>query len=164
MGNTQGCSAIKVLDTNPPGSSGNNPKVMPSLPVPGTLKKRPFEALDVARQLLAQFGLPEKEGLAYLKLVETGGMSHEDIAGSLGLTGEDVSSLVKSMIERGLAIESSRDPSSLIPLHPRMVLTNLFKMYEKEVVSSLRERRTTVDRLVVLLIPVYEETESRNKG
>jgi len=45
-----------------------------------------------------------------------------------------------------------------------MVLTNLFKMYEKEVVSSLRERRTTVDRLVVLLIPVYEETESRKKG
>ena len=134
------------------------------MPVPGTLKKRPFEALDVARQLLAQFGLPEKEGMAYLKLVETGGMKHEEIAGSLGLTAGDVSPLVKSMIARGLAIESSRDPSSLIPLHPRMVLTNLFKIYEKEVVGSLRERRTTVDKLVILLIPVYEETESRKKG
>jgi len=134
------------------------------LPVPGTLKKRPFEALDVARQLLAQFGLPEKEGMAYLKLVETGGMKHEEIAGSLGLTAGDVSPLVKSMIARGLAIESSRDPSSLIPLHPRMVLTNLFKIYEKEVMGSLRERRTTVDKLVILLIPVYEETESRKKG
>ena len=164
MGNTQGPTAIKVLDTNPPVRSGNNPKVMLSLPVPGTLKKRPFEALDVARQLLAQFGLPEKEGMAYLKLVETGGMKHEEIAGSLGLTAGDVSPLVKSMIARGLAIESSRDPSSLIPLHPRMVLTNLFKIYEKEVVGSLRERRTTVDRLVILLIPVYEETESRKKG
>ena len=134
------------------------------MPVPGTLKKRPFEALDVARQLLAQFGLPEKEGLAYLKLVETGGMKHADIAGSLGLAAGEVSPLVKSMIARGLAIESSQDSSSLIPLHPRMVLTNLFKIYEKEVVGSLRERRTTVDRLVVLLIPVYEETESRKKG
>jgi sugar-specific transcriptional regulator TrmB len=137
---------------------------MLSLPVPGTLKKRPFEALDVARQLLAQFGLPEMEGLAYLKLVETGGMKHEDIAGSLGLAAEEVSTLVKSMIARGLAIESSRDRSTLVPLHPRMMLTNLFKIYENEVVSSLRERRTTVDRLVVLLIPVYEETESRKKG
>jgi hypothetical protein len=164
VGNTEGLTAIKVLDTNPPVRSGNNPKVMPSLPVPGTLKKRHFETLDVARQLLAQFGLPEKEGLAYLKLVETGGMKHEDLGGSLGLAAEEVSPLVKSMIARGLAIESSRDPSSLIPLHPRMVLTNLFKIYEKEVVGSLRERRATVDRLVVLLIPVYEEMESRKNG
>ena len=134
------------------------------MPVPGTLKRRPFEALDVAQQLLAQFGLPEKEGLAYLKLVETGGMKGEDMAGTLGLAAGEAAPLVKSMIARGLAIESSQDRSSLIPLHPRMVLTNLFKIYEKEVVSGLRERRTTVDRLVVLLIPVYEETESRKKG
>src|SRR5215831_466670 len=133
------------------------------MPVPGTLKRRPFEAAEIARQLHAQFSLPENECLAYLKLVETGGMTQRDLQGSLALGEEDVSTLVKSMITRGLIIESTGDATNLIPLHPRMMLTNLFKIYEGEVVRSLKERRATVDRVVALLIPVYEEMESRRK-
>jgi len=133
------------------------------MPVPGTLKRRPFEATEIARQLQTQFSLPENECLAYLKLVETGGLTQKDLQGSLALGEVDVSTLIKSMIARGLVIESTGNPTALIPLHPRMMLTNLFKIYEKEVVSSLRERRATVDRVVALLIPVYEEMESRKK-
>ncbi len=47
-------------------------------------------------------------------------------------------------------------------MHPRMTLTNLFKVYEKEVVLSLRERRATVDRVVNLLTPIYEERKVRD--
>ncbi len=38
-----------------------------------------------------------------------------------------------------------------------MMLTNLFKIYERDLVGALRERRATVDRVVNLLTPVYEE-------
>ena len=36
-------------------------------------------------------------------------------------------------------------------------MTNIFKLYEKEVVQGLRDRRATVDRVVILLTPIYEE-------
>ncbi len=66
------------------------------------------------------------------------------------------------MIGRGLIIEAPGTPRRFAPLHPRMTLTNLFKVYEKEVVLSLRERRATVDRVVNLLTPIYEERKVRD--
>jgi len=36
-------------------------------------------------------------------------------------------------------------------------MTNIFKIYEKDLVQSLRDRRATVDRVVNLLTPIYEE-------
>jgi len=41
-------------------------------------------------------------------------------------------------------------------------LTNIFKIYEKDLVQSLRDRRATVDRVVNLLIPIYEERKPNN--
>jgi sugar-specific transcriptional regulator TrmB len=67
------------------------------------------------------------------------------------------------MLRRGLIIEAIGVPKRYAPLHPRMTLTNLFKIYEKELVQSLRDRRATVDRVVNLLIPVYEERNSNGK-
>jgi hypothetical protein len=61
------------------------------------------------------------------------------------------------MIERGLIIVATGTPKRFAPLHPRMTLTNIFKIYEQGLVQSLRDRRATVDRVVNLLIPVYEE-------
>jgi len=45
-----------------------------------------------------------------------------------------------------------------------MTLTNLFKTYEKDVVQALRDRRVTVDRVVNLLIPVYEERKGKSSS
>jgi sugar-specific transcriptional regulator TrmB len=64
------------------------------------------------------------------------------------------------MLSRGLVIEAAGAPRRFAPLHPRMMLTNLFKIYEKEIVQTLRERRATVDRVVNMLIPVYEDRET----
>ncbi len=130
------------------------------MPVPGTLKRRPFDQHEIAVLLKAQFDLPENEALVYLKLVETREMGLESIANHMGMSMNDVAQITKSMLSRGLIIEAPGKTSTFIALHPRMMLTNLFKIYEKEIVSSLRERRATVDKVVVLLTPVFEERES----
>ena len=134
------------------------------MPVPGTLKKRPFDQHEVARLLKAQFSLPENEAMVYLKLVETHEMGLEGIAAHMGMSMNEIASITKSMLDRGLIIEAPGRPSTFIALHPRMMLTNLFKTYEKEVVGALRERRATVDKVVVLLTPVFEEREVRKES
>jgi sugar-specific transcriptional regulator TrmB len=133
------------------------------MPVPGSLKKRPFDHGEIARLLESQFSLPENEALAYLKLVETRNMSLEDIASSIGIGQTEASVLARNMVSRGLMIEAPGPGSTFIPLHPRMMLTNLFKIYEKDVVGALRERRATVDRVVNLLTPVYEERSGKKE-
>ena len=127
------------------------------MPVPGSLKKRPFDHDEIARLLQAQFSLPESETLAYLKLVETRDLALPDIAACLGISENDTSAVVRSMVSRGLIIEATGTPQRFVPLHPRMMLTNLFKVYEADVVKALRERRATVDRVVNILTPVYED-------
>src|SRR6266550_279176 len=109
------------------------------MPVPGSLRKMPVDEDQIAELLLRQFNLPR----------------------------EETKGLVASMIERGLIIEATGTPKRYAPLHPRMTLTNIFKIYEKDLVQSLRDRRATVDRVVNLLIPIYEERKphnSRTKG
>jgi len=71
---------------------------------------------------------------------------------------------MNSMLSRGLIIEASGTSKRYAPLHPRMILTNLFKTYEKDVVQALRDRRGTVDRVVNLLIPVYEERKGKSSS
>ncbi len=75
----------------------------------------------------------------------------------MSLTQKEAEALLERMVSRGLIIRSADSHSRFTPLHPRMTLTNIFKIYEKEVVQSLRDRRATVDRLVNLLTPIYEE-------
>ena len=84
-------------------------------------------------------------------------MTVEELAKVMSLTQKEAGSLLERMVSRGLIIHSAESHSKFTPLHPRMTLTNIFKMYEKEVVQSLRDRRATVDRLVNLLTPLYEE-------
>ncbi len=75
---------------------------------------------------------------------------------------DDVSKLVDRMMVKGLIIQATGTPRRYAPLHPRMTLTNIFKVYEKDLVQSLRDRRATVDRVVNLLTPIYEEREPKS--
>ena len=137
------------------------------MPVPGSLRKMPVDEEQIAELLSRQFNLPREETQAYLKLLDTSDLTIEQLAKELNLTGEGTKGLVASMIERGLIIEATGTPKRYAPLHPRMTLTNIFKIYEKDLVQSLRDRRATVDRVVNLLIPIYEErkpSNTRTKG
>jgi len=133
------------------------------MPVPGSLRRMPIDEGQIAELLSRQFNLPTEETRAYLKLLDTSDLTLEQLAKELKLTEEATTALVTSMLERGLIIEATGTPKRYAPLHPRMTLTNIFKIYEKELVQSLRDRRATVDRVVNLLIPVYEERKPNDE-
>ena len=130
------------------------------MPVPGSLKRRPIDEKNIAETLSSQFKVPNEEISAYLKLLDTSDLTLQQLSEKLAIDEDRASSLVSSMLSRGLIIEASGTPRRFAPLHPRMMLTNLFKILEKELVQTLRDRRATVDRVVNLLIPVYEERET----
>src|SRR5713101_9730097 len=111
------------------------------MPVPGSLRKMPIDEGQIAELLSRQFNLPREETQAYLKLLDTSDLTIEELAKELGLTNEASSALVARMIERGLIIEATGTPKRFAPLHPRMAVTNLFKIYEKEQIgrASCRE-------------------------
>ena len=132
------------------------------MPVPGSLKKRPIDQGEIAKLLLLKFSLPMEETIAYLKLLETTDMTLDQLSSTLAMSIENTGSIVGSMVMRGLVIERTGSPKRYSPLHPRMTLTNIFKVYEKELVQTLRDRRAAVDRVVNMLIPIYEERETRN--
>jgi sugar-specific transcriptional regulator TrmB len=121
----------------------------------------PVDEGQIAELLSRQFNLPREETQAYLKLLDTSDLTLEQLAKELNLTEEGTRALLASMIERGLIIEATGIPRRYAPLHPRMTLTNIFKIYEKDLVQSLRDRRATVDRVVNLLIPIYEERKPK---
>src|SRR5438445_2724456 len=113
------------------------------MPVPGSLRKMPVDEDQIAELLSRQFNLPREETQAYLKLLDTSDLTIEQLAKELNLTGEGTKGLVASMIERGLIIEAIGTPKRYAPLHPRMTLTNIFKIYEKDRVQSLQDRTAT---------------------
>jgi len=132
------------------------------VPVPGSLRRMPIDEDQIAELLSHQFNLPREQTQAYLKLLDTSDLTLEELAKEVKLSEGEARTLVASMLERGLIIEATGTPKRYTPLHPRMTLTNLFKVYEKELVQSLRDRRAIVDRVVNLLIPVYEERKPNN--
>lgn len=91
-----------------------------------------------------------------MRMLELGDLTSEELAKTLGMSTESSKSLLGRMKSRGLVIESA-ERAKFAPLHPRMSMTNLFKVFEKDLVQSLRDRRAAVDRVVNLLTPVFEE-------
>lgn len=131
------------------------------MPVPGSLKRRPVDESKVMQLLETQFSIHPIETKAYLRLLEGDDMTLHELAVSLGLSSEQTLALMERMVRSGVVIQAPGIETRFSPLHPRMTLTNIFKVYEKGVVDALRERRATVDRIVNLLIPIYEERKTR---
>jgi sugar-specific transcriptional regulator TrmB len=131
------------------------------MPVPGSLKRQPVNKSEIAQLLERQFNLPLLETQAYLAMLERRSVGVDELAETLDLQRDRTRDLLQKMIERGLIIQApggSKD--SFSALHPRMTMTNIFKIYEKDLVQSLRDRRATVDRVVNLLTPIFEEKKT----
>jgi len=131
------------------------------MPVPGSLKRRPVDEKELADLLERQFKIKTIETRAYLNLLEKNDMTLQELARVLDLPLEETQALAERMISSGLIIRATGPNVKFIPLHPRMTMTNIFKVYEKEVVDALRAHRATVDRVVNLLTPIYEERKVR---
>jgi sugar-specific transcriptional regulator TrmB len=130
------------------------------MPVPGSLKRQPIDMREIAQLLERQFNLPALETLAYLQMLERDSLGVDELAETLVLSKSETRELLQSMLSRGLVIQASESKEAFSPLHPRMTMTNIFKIYEKMVVQDLRDRRATVDRVVNLLTPIFDERKN----
>jgi sugar-specific transcriptional regulator TrmB len=130
------------------------------MPVPGSLKRQPIDKNDIAQLLERQFNLPKPETLAYLQMLERSNVGVDELAETLALSRSEARDLLQTMISRGLIIRAPGSEEAFSPLHPRMTMTNIFKLYEKMVVQNLRDRRATVDRMVNLLTPIFDERKN----
>jgi sugar-specific transcriptional regulator TrmB len=131
------------------------------MPVPGTLKRRPVDEKELVRLLEDQFKIRPLETQAYLRLLEGHDMTVHELGLALAIPLGEAEALMEGMISSGLVIRATGAEVRFAPLHPRMTMTNVFKVYEKEVVTALRDHRATVDRVVNLLMPIYEERKIR---
>jgi len=130
------------------------------MPVPGSLKRQPIDKNEIAQLLERQFNLPQLETLAYLQMLERTSVGVDELAETLALSRTEARDLLETMISRGLIIRAPGSEEAFSPLHPRMTMTNIFKIYEKMVVQNLRDRRSTVDRMVNLLTPIFDERKN----
>ena len=130
------------------------------MPVPGSLKRQPIDKNEIAQLLELQFNLPSLETRAYLQMLERSSVRVDELAETLALSTDKTKDLLQTMTARGLIIKAPRPRDAFSALHPRMTMTNIFKIYEKDLVQSLRERRATVDRVVNLLTPIYDERKT----
>ena len=131
------------------------------MPVPGILKKTAINEQELVKLLQDKFNIDPLVTRTYLRLVQYGEISLPDIAKMLDKRVEEVGDLLETMLSRGLVIKTAGTVSKYTALHPRMSMTNIFKVYEKELVQNLRDRRATLDRIVNLLTPVFEDRERK---
>lgn len=131
------------------------------MPVPGTLKKTTIDEQELVKLLQDKFSIDPLVTRTYLRLVQHGEISLPDIAKMLDKRTEEVEDLLETMLSQGLVIKAAGTVSKYTALHPRMSMTNIFKVYEKELVQNLRDRRAALDRVVNLLTPVFEDREAK---
>jgi sugar-specific transcriptional regulator TrmB len=134
------------------------------MPVPGSLRRRPVDEKELIELLERQFEIKPIETRAYLRLLEGHDMTLHELASALGIPLAETLALMERMLSSGLVIRATGSESRFVPLHPRMTMTNIFKVYEKRVVDTLRDHRATVDRVVNLLTPIYEERKIQPSG
>jgi sugar-specific transcriptional regulator TrmB len=127
------------------------------MPVPGSLKRRSVDEKELADLLERQFEIEPIETRAYMRLLAGRDMTLHELALALDIPVAETQALMERMLSSGLVIRATGAETMFAPLHPRMTMTNIFKIYEKRVVDALRDHRATVDRVVNLLIPIYEE-------
>jgi sugar-specific transcriptional regulator TrmB len=131
------------------------------MPVPSSLKRRPVDEKELANLLERQFGIKPLETRAYMRLLEGRDMTVHELALALDIPVAETQALMERMLSSGLVIRATSTETMFAPLHPRMTMTNIFKVYERRIVDALRDHRATVDRVVNMLIPIYEDRKVR---
>ncbi len=69
--------------------------------------------------------------------------------------------LADSLLSKGMLIRGAKG-RELLPVHPRLAVSNLFRIYEERMIAERKRRRLSVDRLTLELIPIYEKSKDTN--
>jgi sugar-specific transcriptional regulator TrmB len=109
----------------------------------------PFDEGEVEKQLVAEVGLGTQEARLYLKILQEGELPASSKAPGLS-----------RLVEKGMVILSG-DNSRFIPVHPRLAIANHYRSWRELMIKEMNDKRMRVDKLILRLIPVYEETAEK---
>lgn len=112
---------------------------------------------EIIKQMTTQLELTQEESELYLLLVGRRSMTIPEISRSLSISQGDMEEAAGALLRKGLIIEHPGTGRSYSALHPRMALSNVFKTFEADMMTKIRQKRTVADRLAAALIPIFEE-------
>ncbi len=112
---------------------------------------------EIIKQMTTQLELTQEESELYLLLVGRGSMTIPEISRSLSISQGDMEEAARALLRKGLIIEHPGTARSYSALHPRMALSNVFKTFEADMMTKIRQKRAVADRLAAALIPIFEE-------
>jgi sugar-specific transcriptional regulator TrmB len=107
---------------------------------------------DVIRRLGTEAGLTRSEAELYLKLLGDGYLPLSSRGGDL-----------EKLESEGMLILSG-DGKKYVPVHPRLAIANHYRTWRERMVREINDRRMSVDRLILELIPVYEAATDKRLG
>lgn len=111
---------------------------------PGSLVRDIHEALDI----------PAEEAELYVSTLIGGRCVPKD---------KETKALAESLSARGMLILDAKGRSYLA-VHPRMALSNLFRVYEERAARQRKEKRLLVDKLTLELIPLLPGESKRTNA
>lgn len=114
----------------------------------------PLEAMAV--ELEENLGLPLNEARVYLLLAENESLSAQEVGRKMQLDEGTLQATLDHLVSKGFTILQPGDSKRYVALHPRLALSNVFKIYQEQVIRQLRERRAAVDKLVYRMTPLFE--------
>lgn len=105
---------------------------------------------SILESLVKELELSRGEASLYLQALK------DKVLKVTGLAGEKAA--LSSLHARGMIVLAANGKDYL-PVHPRMALSNLFRAYEEKLVRQRKEKRLTVDKITLAVIPIYEESK-----
>ena len=115
----------------------------------------PRDPAVLARDIHEALEIPEEEAELYVSTLVEGRFVPKDAR---------TKAVAASLSARGLMILDAKGVSYLA-VHPRMALSNLFRVYEERAVRQRKEKRLLVDKLTLELIPLLPgESKGTNAG
>ncbi len=105
---------------------------------------------SIVESLVKELELSRGEASLYLRALK------DKILKATGLAGEKA--VLSSLYARGMIVLAANGKDYL-PVHPRLALSNLFRAYEEKLVRQRKEKRLTVDKITLAVVPIYEESK-----
>ena len=106
----------------------------------------PYDEGEVMEQLVDELDLEPREAALYLRVLNEG---------SLPASSKEPE--IAKLVEKGMIILSG-DNSGFIPVHPRLAIANHYRSWRETMIKNMNDKRMRVDKLILRLIPVYEQT------
>lgn len=105
---------------------------------------------SIVESLVKELDLSRGEASLYLHALK------DKVLKATGVAGERAA--LVSLHARGMIVVAANGRDYL-PVHPRLALSNLFRAYEEKLVRQRKEKRLTVDKITLALIPIYEQSK-----